>query len=94
MSKGRVQLIDGDMPGGMQNDAVNVAARAVKLYWDSYNIAKYIVEEFNRMYETPWVCFVSKVECPGGYSYYNLGHRIRFKIDDCWIELFRTRDLH
>lgn len=94
MSKpnGRVQLKKVDMVGGMRNDAVNIAARGVDLFSQCGEIAGYIKAEFDRMYESPWQCFVSRGGASGFSVTNNSGHYVYFKIDEYWITLFRTRN--
>ena len=93
MSKqgGRVQLKKVDMEGGMRNDAINIAARGVELFSQCGEIAGYIKAEFDRMYESPWQCFVSKGGASGFSVTNNSGHYVYFKIDDYWVTLYRTR---
>ena len=81
------------MYGGMLNNAVKVAARAVELYGSCNEIAQYIGNEFDRMYQRCWQCFVIKGGSSGYLIRRNDNHCINFYIDDWKIVLFRTRNL-
>lgn len=87
----QVQLKKVDMPRDMQNDSVNVAARAIELFIQCGEIAGHIKAELDRIYESSWQCFVSRGGASGFSVTNNLGHYLYFRIDDYWIILFRTR---
>ena len=71
MDKERKAIIkNSDMTEDMQQDAINVATKAI----DSYNIEKdiacYIKKEFDRKHNPTWHCVVGRNF--GSYYYLNL----------------------
>ena len=81
MDKERKAIIkNSDMTEDMQQDAINVATKAI----DSYNIEKdiacYIKKEFDRKHNPTWHCIVGR----------NFKHFIYFYLGQIAVLLFKS----
>jgi dynein light chain LC8-type len=89
MDKERKAIIkNSDMTEDMQQDAINVATKAI----DSYNIEKdiacYIKKEFDRKHNPTWHCIVGRNF--GSYVTHETKHFIYFilvKLQYCYLNL-------
>ena len=89
MDKERKAIIkNSDMTEDMQQDAINVATKAI----DSYNIEKdiacYIKKEFDRKHNPTWHCVVGRNF--GSYVTHETKHFIYFYLGQIAVLLFKS----
>ena len=89
MDKERKAIIkNSDMTEDMQQDAINVATKAI----DSYNIEKdiacYIKKEFDRKHNPTWHCIVGRNF--GSYVTHETKHFIYFYLGQIAVLLFKS----
>jgi dynein light chain LC8-type len=79
---------NSDMTEDMQQDAINVATKAI----DSYNIEKdiacYIKKEFDRKHNPTWHCIVGRNF--GSYVTHETKHFIYFYLGQIAVLLFKS----
>ena len=75
---------NSDMTEDMQQDAINVATKAI----DSYNIDCYIKKEFDRKHNPTWHCIVGRNF--GSYVTHETKHFIYFYLGQIAVLLFKS----
>ena len=93
MDKERKAIIkNSDMTEDMQQDAINVATKAI----DSYNIEKdiacYIKKEFDRKHNPTWHCIVGRNF--GSYVTHETKHFIYFYLGQIAVLLFKSGQIN
>ncbi|CAK7327533.1 unnamed protein product [Dovyalis caffra] len=81
MLEGKAVVGETDMLQTMQQDALDLAAKALDFFdvTDSTDIARFIKKEFDRMYGPGWQCIVGRdfgsfvTHCFGCFIYFQIG---------------------
>ncbi|XP_015896682.3 uncharacterized protein LOC107430359 [Ziziphus jujuba] len=81
MLEGKAVIGETDMPQTMQQDALDVASKALDFFdvTEATEIARFIKKEFDRTYGGGWQCIVGKdfgsfvTHCHGCFIYFCIG---------------------
>ncbi|KAF9666843.1 hypothetical protein SADUNF_Sadunf16G0270800 [Salix dunnii] len=89
MLEGKAVICETDMLQTMQEDALDLAAKAIGFFdaADSTDIARFIKKEFDRMHGPGWQCIVGRDF--GSFVTHCFGCFICFQIESLSILLFR-----
>ena len=89
MDKERKAIIkNSDMTEDMQQDAINVATKAIDCYNIEKDIACYIKKEFDRKHNPTWHCIVGRNF--GSYVTHETKHFIYFYLGQIAVLLFKS----
>ncbi|EWS73708.1 cytoplasmic dynein light chain 2 (macronuclear) [Tetrahymena thermophila SB210] len=85
--KGKPVVKALDMTEEMENDAYEVAKKALEKFSIEKDMAQYIKLEFDRLYSTSWHCIVGKQF--GSYVSHDSKHYIYFYIGEMSFLLYK-----
>lgn len=88
MSERKPNVKDAEISAEMQNDALEIASKAIKTHQMEKDIASFIKKEFDKRYYPTWQCIVGRSF--GADVAYENKHFIFFYVGQMSILLWKT----